>query len=297
MKIHIFGAATPSGQALLRFPGLDLVGYSRNATPGAGRLHPADLNYPARFQPAITSGVPSIWVSFAPIWLFASFLQRLAIDHPDRLRGLCGVIATSSSSTITKRFASNVSDRDLVSRLITAEEELLATCRALSLPCRILQPTLIYGQVGSYSDRNLSILLHHLRRWPVMPLPAQSGLRQPIHATQLASVVLHLAKHLAVNELDSLPPERIALGGDTTLSYAEMISALQKAQRPDDPARRCYLFLVPNRLLFFLAAPVLIFSPKAFEAFMRMGANLSGFTPAHVVLGSEPQSFPVLPYT
>jgi hypothetical protein len=36
-------------------------------------------------------------------------------------------------------------------------------------------------------------------------------------------------------------------------------------------------------------------SPKAFEAVLRMGANLSGFTPAHQLLGREPQPFPVLP--
>jgi hypothetical protein len=36
-------------------------------------------------------------------------------------------------------------------------------------------------------------------------------------------------------------------------------------------------------------------SPKAFEAILRMGSNFSGYTPAHQLLGREPQPFPVLP--
>jgi hypothetical protein len=74
-----------------------------------------------------------------------------------------------------------------------------------------------------------------------------------------------------------------------------MVRALQFAQPVGDPARRCRLVPIPNRLFFSLASPLLLRSPKAFEAVLRMGANLSGFTPAHQLLGREPQSFPVLP--
>jgi len=40
---------------------------------------------------------------------------------------------------------------------------------------------------------------------------------------------------------------------------------------------------------------MLLHSPKAFEAVLRMGANLADFTPAHQLLGTDPQTFPVLP--
>jgi hypothetical protein len=205
------------------------------------------------------------------------------------------VIACSSSSAITKRFAANRCDRELLARLSGAEDQLLATCGRLQVPCHILQPTLIYGQAAPYGDRNLSKLLQLLRRLPFLPLPAESGLRQPIHASQLAAVALHMAEQLSGSGCHPSLPERITLGGDTTLSYASMISALQHAQPADDPARRCLLLPIPNRLFFSLAAPLLLRSPKAFEAVLRMGANLSGFTPAHQLLGREPQPFPVLP--
>jgi len=104
-----------------------------------------------------------------------------------------------------------------------------------------------------------------------------------------------MAEQLLVSGWDPSPLERITLGGDTTLSYAAMISALQEAQPAGDPARRCGLLPIPNRLFFSLAAPLLLRSPKAFEAVLRIGADLSGFTPAHKLLGREPQPFPVLP--
>ena len=206
-----------------------------------------------------------------------------------------GLIACSSSSAITKRFAANRFDRELVAHLSGAEDLLLAICRRLQVPCHILQPTLIYGQAGPYGDRNLSKLLQLLRRLPCLPLPAETGLRQPIHASQLAAVALHIAERLRESVGDPCLPERIPLGGDTNFTYASMLRALQQAQPAGDPARRCRLLPIPNRLFFSLAAPLLLRSPKAFEAVLRMGANLSGFNPVHQLLGREPQSFPVLP--
>jgi hypothetical protein len=291
--LHLFGAATPSGEAFRQLaltadPARPLHAYSRQAPAPTNR---ADFTNPEAFRSAGEPGARAIWISFGPIWLLAPFLEHLARKYPERLAGLCGLIACSSSSAITKRFAASRFDRELVKRLTCAEEQLFASCRHLNVPCRILRPTLIYGQAGSYGDRNFSRLLAVLRRLPLVPLPAETGLRQPIHARHLAAVALQLAG----SGWDASLPARIALGGDTTLSYADMIRALQQAQPPGDPARRCRLLPVPNRLFFLLAAPLLLRSPKAFEAVLRIGADLAGFTPAHQLLGREPESFPVLP--
>jgi len=295
MQLHLFGAATPTAesfrqQAASAAPCWPLHAYSRRSA-----ATPADFTKPAAFRSAGEPAAEGIWISFGPIWLLAPFLEQLARAHPERLAGLRGLIACSSSSAITKRFAANRFDRELVARLSGAEEQLLATCRHLQVSCRILQPTLIYGQAGPYGDRNLSRLLQMMRRLPCLPLPAQSGLRQPIHASQLAAVALQLAQQLCGAGWDASLQERIALGGDTTLTYAAMIRSLQQAQPQGDSARRCRLLPLPNRLIFSLATPLLLRSPKAFEAVLRMGANLSGFTPAHQLLGREPQPFPVLP--
>ena len=176
---------------------------------------------------------------------------------------------------------------------MTAEDQLLATCRYLHLPCRILRPTLIYGRVGSHVDRNLSRLIQLMRRLPLLPLPAQTGLRQPIHASQLAAVVIELVSQFSTSGWDPRHPQRMALGGDFELSYLDMLLALQQSLPPTDPAFRCRFLSVPNRIFYALAAPLLLQSPKAFEAVLRMGSDLSGFTPVHQLLKVKPQPFPV----
>ena len=295
MELHLFGAATPTGEAFRQqaahgeFP-WSIYPYSRRS----GSTY-ADFTNPSAFQPAGNPKGAALWISFGPIWLLAPFIEQLQITHPERLAGMRGLIACSSSSAITKRFASNRSDRELVAHLSGAEDLLFDICCRLKVPCCVLQPTIIYGRVGPYGDRNLSKLLRLMRRFPLLPLPAETGLRQPIHASQLAAVALHIAEQLRKSDDNPFLQERITLGGDISLTYASMLAALQQAQPAGDAAHRCQLLPIPNRLFFSLASPLLLRSPKAFEAVLRMGADLSGFTPAHQLLGREPQPFPILP--
>lgn len=293
MELHLFGATTPSGEAFSAYaqrtaPACSLHCYSRDSA-----VNSADFNNPTSFRAVGNPGSPSIWVSFGPIWLFASFLENLAREQPGVLSGLNGLIVCSSSSVITKRFAANNFDRELVVRLRSAEDQVLTTCRQLQIPCHILQPTLIYGNVGKYCDRNVSLLLTLLRRLPILPLPANTGLRQPIHARQLALVALQLALRLSKPLTDSALSERIPLGGDVQLSYREMIKALQQSQPRDDFSRRCLLLPIPNRLFFLLAIPLLAISPKSFEAVLRIGADLAGFIPSYKLTDESPQPFPL----
>ena len=254
-----------------------------------------DFRDPSTFFPNGEPGKPAFWVSFAPIWLLAPFLTRLALEHPERLHGLRGLIACSSSSVVTKRFAANRFDRDLVAKLTTAEDQLIATCQGLGLPCRILRPTLIYGCVGPYADRNLTRLVQLMRRLPILPVPAHTGLRQPIHAIQLAAVAMEWVRQLFSEGWDPQLPQCMSLGGDSEISYVTMLRSLQQALPHADPARRCRLLSLPNRFFYAAAAPLLLQSPKAFEAVLRMSSNLSGFTPAHHFLKAQQQPFPVLP--
>ena len=189
--------------------------------------------------------------------MLAPFFEQLASDYPERLSHLSGLIACSSSSVLTKRFASNSFDRELSARLTSSEDQLLSTCSNYGIGCRILRPSLIYGQVGPYGDSNLSRLLALMRRLPLVALPFNSGLRQPIHASQLAAVALQLAQQMLGPGLDPALPERIALGGDSQISYKAMLQALQQALPANDPARHCHICEIPNRLFFLLAASLL----------------------------------------
>jgi len=298
-RLLLFGAGTPSGAALMAGAGsgtLLAVGRREPRWPsglaGDRGFLAMDLCAPASFEPGEGD---QRWISFAPIWHLAPFLATLRQGHPERLRGLRSLVACSSSSTDTKRYAANGFDRDLVRRLRASEESVLESCAALGVPCRILAPTLIYGQAGGYGDRNLSRLLGLMRRLPLLPVPARSGLRQPIHARQLAAVALQVSARLEQEGASSEGPAVLPIGGDESLSYTAMLERLRGATPPGDPARRCHFLPLPPRLLLWLASPLLLLSPKSFEAMQRTQADLAEFLPAHRLLGQSPQPFPVAP--
>ena len=298
-RLLLFGAGPPSGAALMAAAGsgtLLAVGRREPRWPaglaeGRGFLS-VDLTDPASFAPGEGE---QRWISFAPIWHLAPFLARLRQEHAERLRGLRSLVACSSSSALTKRYAANGFDRDLVRRLRASEESLLESCAALGVPCRILAPTLIYGQAGGYGDRNLSQLLGLMRRLPLLPVPARSGLRQPIHARQLAAVTLEVSARLELEAPCSEWAAVLPIGGDESLSYTAMLERLRGATPPGDPARRCRFLPLPPRLLLWLANPLLLLSPKSFEAMQRTQADLAGFLPAHELLGEPPEPFPLPP--
>jgi len=289
--VLLFGATSPSGLAFLLGAGslsVTVAGRRRPQGFADGPFQLCDLQAADSLEQPLAGTL----VSFAPLWDLAPFLARLAEQHPERLAGVRAVVACSSSSVITKRFAFNRFDRDLVQRLSASQDLLIRTCNDLGLPCRIVAPTLIYGQVGAYGDRNLSQLLRWMRRSPLLPIPADTGLRQPIHASQLAAVVRKVAMDL-VGSPGTPTAEVIAVGGDDTLSYYELLRRLQQQCDPSDRARCCRLVTLPGWLFRGLAAPLLVTAPKRFEAVMRMQVDLSGFLPAHGLVGEEPRPFPV----
>jgi len=289
--VLLFGATSPSGLAFLLGAGslsVTVAGRRRPQGFADGPFQLCDLQAADSLEQPLAGTL----VSFAPLWDLAPFLARLAEQHPERLAGVRAVVACSSSSVITKRFAFNRFDRDLVQRLTASQDLLIRTCNDLGLPCRIVAPTLIYGQVGAYGDRNLSQLLRWMRRSPLLPIPADTGLRQPIHASQLAAVVRKVAMDL-VGSPGTPTAEVIAVGGDDTLSYYELLRRLQQQCDPSDRARCCRLVTLPGWLFRGLAAPLLVTAPKRFEAVMRMQVDLAGFLPAHGLVGEEPRPFPV----
>ena len=299
--ILLFGATTATGAAFLELAAArPVLVAGRRPPPG----WPADRFLPIDLKAAATPPVgelpdTSLLVSFAPIWLLAPFLATLhhGLAGLGRPSPIAAVVACSSSSVITKRFAANREDRRLVERLLGAEDSLEATCSKAAIPCRILRPTLIYGQAGDRGDQNLSRLLAMMRRLPVLPLPAETGLRQPIHARQLAAAALHLAERSARSPGES-SSRRIALGGDEVLSYTTMLERLKLAARDHDRRDRaghCQLLPVPQALFHLMAAPLLPLNAKSFEAVLRMEANLAGFTPVHTLLGTREEAFPVAP--
>ena len=104
MIIYLFGSTTLSGQAFIseykkNFSDIDLISFSRT------NKEKEILNFDTaeNFIPDIKDNY--LIVSFAPIWKLADYLNRIFLNKPDQLKGLKGILACSSSSIYTKKFA------------------------------------------------------------------------------------------------------------------------------------------------------------------------------------------------
>lgn len=292
MKFIVFGANNPTGCSFLRVSNaITTEAWGRKAQSATRINHIfCDLSQEPVEPLAKLDGV---LVSFAPIWLLAPFLQRLSTKQPQVIKNLLGVIACSSSSYMTKRFAFNRKDIELASELNQAHQILDGVCKSLGIPLQILAPTLVYGNVDGYKDRNINKLIEIMRASPALFLPHRTGLRQPIHAGQLAGVAFHQAKKILEGNWQTNEESVVTIGGDEMLSYEEMVQRIQLNLRSVDRGKHCRIIKVPDEVFYTLSAPILPINPKLFEAVMRIKSNLSGFKKAHAVTNADPQSFPV----
>lgn len=153
------------------------------------------------------------------------------------------VVVFSSSSVESKQASDNPLEREQIQGLLKLESELRLSAQINGLKLLILRPTLIYG---CGLDTNISRLAAWIRRFGFMPVNGKAaGLRQPVHADDLASVAI--AAILSKNTL----PQTLTLAGGSTLSYADMIRGIFVAL--DKPVRLVHLpqwlFILLLRLL------------------------------------------------
>ena len=289
MNIYLFGRTSLSGEAFYKVSNLgririNIYSFSRK-NKSSFKL---DLREPRSFS-SIDNEKFKI-ISFAPIWDLSYFLNYLFNNQKDKLKNLDGIIACSSTSALTKRFESNNFDKNLSENLINSEKKLIEVCEKLKISCQIVRPTMIYGSVNGLEDKNISRILFFMRFFRFILLPSNSGLRQPIHATQLAEVIFYLLKKSYNKNKER--SEIINLGGDEIFDFEEMIKHLKYSISKRDPARKCLIIKIPNRLFLISIIPVMFFSPKTFAALSRVCANLSGFKKACEITKTNPIKFP-----
>lgn len=131
------------------------------------------------------------------------------------------VIAFGSMSALSKRDSIDAAERALAARLVDAEDALARTCEAQSLAWTVLRTTLIYG---AGLDRSLTPIAGFGRRWRVLPsLPGARGLRQPVHAQDLAAACLALWRQ------DVGARTRYALGGGERLAFADLLARVRSS--------------------------------------------------------------------
>lgn len=155
---------------------------------------------------------PDVWVNFAPLDALVSWLQCQQTAPAQRL------IVTSSMSVVTKRHSPDPGERALAERLATGEAGISAECQRLGMEWVIMRPTLIYG---AGIDKSLSPIARRAMRMRLFPLPAVSGLRQPVHADDIALAVV------ALLERQDLRGRTIEIGGGERIPYRVMFKRVR----------------------------------------------------------------------
>lgn len=156
------------------------------------------------------------------------------------------VIAFSSTSVMTKVDSEIARERETIRDLADAEEQIKAACLRQNVGWTILRPTLIYAEGR---DINITPLSRLIRQFGFMPLVGDaSGLRQPVHAEDLAIGAIAAAESpLTTNKLYLLP-------GLETITYREMIGRIFDGL--GRPRRMVSLPPALWRVLFMLAQPL-----------------------------------------
>ncbi len=285
-RVLVLGATSLIGRRLLEQPWPEqvaLTALSRLERPQAAWSQTAsaawivaDLAAPdlaARLPPA------EVVVSLSPVWLLPAALPALLETGARR------VIAFSSTSRLTKAASPIAEERAVAERLAAGEDAVIAACGAAGVAWTLFRPTLIYAEG---EDRNVSRLAELIARFGVLPLAGRGGgLRQPVHAADLATAVWQAMDAPAASD------RTYALPGGETLSYREMAVRIFQAL-----GRRPRLLSLPPplwRLGLALATPWLPGATAAMGA--RMVEDLAfDIGPAVRDFGYAPRPFrPVFP--
>ena len=206
--VAVTGASSQLGVFLLprlQAAGYRVEAYSRKAPPD-GKEISAQLSWQRPRPDSCCDNIYAL-VSCGPLALADAMVSGS--------RSLDRVVAFSTTSVLSKADSGNREERSKMAKIITAENRLKSACRERGAGLLLLRPTLIYG---CGLDRNISLLARFGMRYGFIPMAGNaSGLRQPVHADDLAALVVHALDTETAPDLES------AACGGSTLTYREMV--------------------------------------------------------------------------
>ena len=293
-KIHLLGASSLTGESFnyLFNKKYKIISYSRNKNKNIF----LDIYNSQTFKNIKLDLLNnSFVVSFAPIWVTEKFLYFLSNAKKDKFIKIKGLICCSSSSIVTKRFSSSIKDKKLVKNLYNSEEKIYEICKNLGINCTIFRPTIIYGKCGNIKDNNLSKVSQIIKKLPFILLPKNIGLRQPIHAFQLAKLTSFFINKMSKISENNFIYEKIEVGGDEILTYKDMIYRLNNKKQKTF-TYKTYILTVPDYLFYILISPILIIRPNIFEKIFRISSDFCGFSKYCDLTGEETKKFPYEKY-
>lgn len=198
------------------------------------------------------------WICVAPIWVLPLYFDAIEKSRGGR------VIALSSTSRYTKQDSTDSAEKAIAEKLEAAERTLMIWAENKGIEWVILRPTLIYGRGR---DKNISSISNAIRRFGFFPLLGRAqGLRQPIHAADVADVCLSALKSpFGMNK-------SYDISGGETLTYSEMVARVFIAM-----GRRKRTFTLPL-WIFRFAVVCVRFLPRfrgvSTEMAVRMNRDL-----------------------
>jgi uncharacterized protein YbjT (DUF2867 family) len=214
MTVLVSGATSQIGRYLLPRlvqAGMDVQAASRRPQaeqPGVQWLG-GDL------YDALDQSGPHAWQAIAsssPMELWAEWLSRQTVAPAPR------IIVTSSMSVLTKQESAQADEQDVVAMLQRGERGLIAQAERLGMEWTILRPTLIYG---AGIDRSISPIVARGRRLRVFPIPMTHGMRQPVHADDIAQAMVQAIRTGAA------AGRVLEIGGGERLPYHEMFRRMR----------------------------------------------------------------------
>ena len=288
-QIHLFGSSNPTGNELKKILKANTKKLNIYGRKSDSRNN---FNLDSLESFSLTNDKEeSILISLLPIWHFSYFLNYLYKNKKNYLENIKKIIVISSSSVITKKFAFNKSDRLLVKKLISAENQIKKISQNLKIKLTIIRPTLIYGESDSYKDKNVSVLARYLTYFPIIFIPKNSGLRQPIHCFQLAKLIYKISYEFK-NSFYKNYFYILNVGGDEELRYSEMLERIYFKLVNKKIFNKIIYFHLPFKIFAFLTSPILLIKPKFFEALLRINTDLSDFEKVSKLLNTKPEKFP-----
>jgi len=218
-SVIVTGATSQIGVFLLprlAERGLDVHALSRSIRSSSGpdpsvTWHRADIT-----NGAFPDLQADCLIHLAPLTLLPSILAKV---------GQCGikrVVAFGSTSRFSKQNSSDPEEKAFALGLVEAEQELAEYGDRVGVAWTVFRPTLIYG---CGMDKNITIIGNFIRRFGFFPLIGDAGgLRQPVHADDLAAACLQvLDNEVSFNKAYNL-------SGGETLSYRQMVERIFAAE-------------------------------------------------------------------
>lgn len=226
---------------------------------------------------AVAAKEVDTWISLLPIDYLPALLNRIGDRAVRRL------VALSTTSILTKADSPDAGERAAVAAYLQAEQAVAQWAAQRGGRLVVLRPTMIYDGVN---DRNVARIAQFASRYRFFPLlGAGSGLRQPVHAEDVAAAAAAAAlqPHIDADHV-------LALSGGEILSYAAMVSRIMRWKGVTPRLVHLSPQLFSKALALVRVLPS--FRGLNFAMVQRMQCDMVfSYAPATAILGFKPRRF------